>query len=512
VPEGEGKCVAVASCASARRWASLSGKELRVYGTPPYPNWEETGAEVFPVASCRLSTGGPLSLCFLQNEALAIFGAAQEGAQIDTAKALSVWHSEFATPHMALELKEVELGSGEKKTKRKRGLEEDRVSLVSCLGGMGELLLATTSQVYLQTMPLPRLSLASAMGSLARGTAAPPMVLQADLASALGDGMQISSEKMDQNAVSERWEAAVKADNDTLSQVIDEMQNPKTTEKKLLSKLEDHLASGSSDEEHIPMHMVSALCDRCCGPNQEAGKQVDSSPIFAPKVLGMLIKKGLVSARLHSNVIPRCIASGAIGVLVLCLRHTPDLPEHTLVRVIRYFASEVSDKILEQYHAESFAEGKKQKKAKSSKCNPNAVRERLIARCLGVKCSSGFLVPCLQSNLSEADIHMVLRVLHWWLVQYNEAASQATSVAHKGRGPTHAQCLDWTAMMLDACFGSVVLSTSTAAIAAELKKLVDEQVALCEALHSLEEFRRITKGAATLIPAVPEYSVEVLYL
>ena len=35
-------------------------------------------------------------------------------------------------------------------------------------------------------------------------------------------------------------------------------------------------------------------------------------------------------------------------------------------------------------------------------------------------------------------------------------------------------------MLLDACFGSVVLSPATASIAAELKHVVDSQVALCE--------------------------------
>ena len=133
----QGECVAAASCAGARRWAGVWGKELRVYGTPPYPEWEEAGAEAFLVASCQLTTRGPLSLCFLQNEALGIFGAAEEGSQLDASKSLSVWHSEYATPHAALELKELELGSGEKQTKRKRDGHQEGVALVACLGGHG---------------------------------------------------------------------------------------------------------------------------------------------------------------------------------------------------------------------------------------------------------------------------------------------------------------------------------------------------------------------------------------
>ena len=86
--------------------------------------------------------------------------------------------------------------------------------------------------------------------------------------------------------------------------------------------------------------------------------------------------------------------------------------------------------------------------------------------------------------MTEDDTHSLLRVLHWWLVQHSEMATRAATLAARGAGPTHAQALDWTAMLLDACFGSVVLSPTTGAIAADLKRLVDEQVALCEVTDS----------------------------
>jgi len=448
-------------------------------------------------------------MAFLQTEAIGIFGAAHNKSGEDVEKIFSVWHSEYATLHSSCELGDIPVPGVTAGKRKKNAIEERPISLTTAIGGMGEVLVCSGSEVHLQAIELPPLSLASAMGSMVGEGQNPPMVCEPSLTDALGEGLELNA-KFESTEANDSWESGVKPENESLGKMIKVMASEKScpNEKKLMAKLEEHCTSSND----IPPEMVNVICERCCGPSAVNGEEINTSPIFAPKALSLLAKRGLLSARLHGNVLPRCMASGSIALLIVCIRHMPDLPEHMLVTILRFFATEVQDSVLEAYHAELSSSDKKQKNAKSVKrCNVTVIRERLIARCMHVPCNSGFLVPCLQEQLKEEDILRIFHVLHWWLVQYNEATSVATSLSKKGKGPTHSQSLDWTSMMLDACFGSVVLSAATSAVAEELKRLIDEQVSLCEALHNLEEFRGISKGAMP-IPAVPEYSVEVLYM
>jgi len=517
-PSKGAKLAAVSSRAVARRWvAAWSTGELRVYSAPPYRAWQADDAEVVCIASSAMQCAPGVAMAFVQAQAVALFGAgALEAAGVE--QTLSVWHSEYASMHSATELKEVALsGPGQGTPKRKRPKDEvPRVQLSCCPGG-NEVVLHVGSEVYVHSLALPTLSLASAIASREVADADTPMVVHADLMATLNIGASPT-----EKAIQKRWESCVKGPDATLREAVLALQDPKLTgsEEEFLASVQAHITRDT------PPQVVRAVCDRCCGAPVGDDEEVDASPIFAPRAIALLAKKSLLSARLHPAVIPRCIAAGALGLLLLCLRRMPDLPEHMLVRLLHFFGSEVGDEALERFYAEESKgtareKGEKPKKKGAQKgaqkgaeprINTEALRDQLIARLLTVPYNNSFLLPSMQAMLSESDVHRVMRVLHWWLMQHSEMASAATLLAAKGRGPTHAQALDWTAVLLDACFGSVVLSPATASIAAELKHVVDSQVALCEALHTLEEFRHIAKGGLNLAPTVPEYCVEALML
>jgi len=373
------------------------------------------------------------------------------------------------------------------------------------------------SVVTFYSIALPELSLASALGSMSMQAAvpSPPMLLHPNINQALGKLLTIGGEATAE-AMSEEWENGIRKADDELRTTMATLADEKATEQALLATLRKHL--DETADGVVSPEIVHTVYMRCCGSSSDEVKQ-----IFAPAAIVLLAERRLLSARLHAGVIACCIASNAIAPLKSCIRWMPDLPEHVQIRILKYFISEVSCEVLAQQASttqgtaqieahEKSAKGKKAKKKEKTPPprNVEAVRDQLIALVFSAAHNHSFLLPCLQ-ELNETEVYRIFRVLHFWLVRHSEMNDKHLKLAAQRRGPSHAQALEWAAAMMDACFAGLVQSPAAIALMTDLRRLVDEQVALCEALHSLEMYKHMDKGSSP-VPDVPSYSVELLHL
>jgi hypothetical protein len=247
----------------------------------------------------------------------------------------------------------------------------------------------------------------------------------------------------------------------------------------------------------LSQHFVHTIAEKC----------VRTPELKLWESLKYVILTGQISAQQTPDMVPCLIQHEQTDLLEVCLRHVADLPERSLVQVLRYFIRQVDCgkiEVGEGSKAKAAAKGKKQKgKAKgkgkedeeeedddsaaasasvsvvgngrrdvaalaavsSSNTNSSAL-DRLLSLIVSAPRTDGFLRAALRS-LNMEEVKMLLVYLKRQLYIYKHQLCDSNSNSHSNSGgqgrtsrPSVLQVLDWVGLLSDAHLAQIIMHST----------------------------------------------------
>ena len=232
-----------------------------------------------------------------------------------------------------------------------------------------------------------------------------------------------------------------------------------------------------------------------------------------------LLRRRTVSAIANPTLIPTILHCQRLDLLEYALLTISDIPEASLVRVIRWLLAGVSPDAVSEFVGAKCRHYQHEAPPSGTTAHMATTRHFLCI-IVAYKWNPLFLEHCLkQLVLSEVTVvlQVVLRLLRKLVsgpaakhLSWKPAVGDATS-------PTVGDVLEFVSVVVDAHVTPLVLGSANDSrvetILKTLKQLVDLELKLCdslEAVHGYAEF--VTKKLPLPISPVPDYSVEFLEL
>jgi len=418
------------SCATV--WSS---GHLCIYSAPGLDQWAGLSVldwdSVVPLTVCSQP-----AIAFVQPSALFSFGLIEESRNASEANVSEVrlWHTMFGTLYASSTVPALE------------GIRSDETLEVAY--GTNDVLLYTSKSVWLcQVLNVPTLSLATAVGAHRKASKGSVCSVPAALHTVFQSPAKTPKKKSSKgSAKGMRWTEA------DLCEAVDKVSS--ASEDTLVAHVKEYLHRTPP----IPAQIVEAICERCC-----CGAA--ASTVHSPEALELVLEHGLVSGRLHPEVLARCLDTKAVSLVQLILTHVQDVPEVELVRALQLA-------LRQSEHKQALLEAVV--RAPSSKQSLlSAVRSLEITECAEMLT---------------------------WLADELQADEMEEGCEH---------LLQWMSVLLDAHFHGLVLSDETHDTLMRCDSLVKEQVNMANALCGMEAYRHLAQGERAVKPAaqVAEYSI-----
>lgn len=207
--------------------------------------------------------------------------------------------------------------------------------------------------------------------------------------------------------------------------------------------------------------------------------------------LDRLLRTGQVSARSTPELLPTLMAQSQISLLQVCLTQVHDMPEPELIQLVRFLLDRDWEKSPSNGSASKSRRGR-DKTRKSAKGEDEAEQsasaasastslakplEEMLWLVVSRPRNDALLLRSLRS-LPIVNVVVLLHFFHACLHQEGEGLSAGDALdetAGRGGGPPSlAQVLDWTMLLLDAHFASLLVIPSCHSLLRELSRSVGD--------------------------------------
>jgi len=227
-----------------------------------------------------------------------------------------------------------------------------------------------------------------------------------------------------------------------------------------------------------------------------------TEPNFFPeRVVEFMISTKMVSAS-ETKILRKLIDKKQLNLIEKSLIHIVDIPEPDLVRLIKYFISEVQESDIQDFLDK--------KQTKNLIFDGDSPKRFFLYLITSAPRNDIFLQGSLKALKAE-EVLTLLQFLTEMLQRYSLHHEVNLKAVINTRIPTYAQVLDWVSVVLDSHFTQLVLAKESHAMLKELQTLIAHEVDICDKIESLPG--RISHLLNKFNPPAKKpssYSIEIL--
>lgn len=294
----------------------------------------------------------------------------------------------------------------------------------------------------------------------------------------------------------ENWKQ-VEARDKTEREVIESLVSSKSTPTKesFTSVFMDYVKKEETRKSILSHNFIKSTINRC----------VLEKNFFAEEVLEYLINSKSVSSS-EDNLLSLIISRKNLRLLACFLLNVHDIAEPQLAQILKFILSEVDTKTLSVF-VENL-----QKTEIDVIFEGDHPRDYFLYLIVSAPRNDIFLESCVKS-LSFEEVVATLGFLKKMLLRYLDKDEKSLRKSLTTQLPTHAQVIDWVALMLDAHFSQLILTKESHSLLKETQEIVLKQLEACERIETLKgqlEYFMYAKKSTN--HGIKTYSVEVLHI